>query len=182
MIESTFVESISKNEKNMVASCIYKHHKRKISGFLDNHLLSLLEKLSHKNKQILIMGDFINILNYDDKNTADFLDPMFSYSYLPFITYYSETLIGNIFCNKLKLNITSGNISSVISNHLTQFLIEPSSSNARPEKTCKVQRCYKNFDKTKLKNDLHKINRKEHCSNSDSNAALEHSLTNMLHM
>ena len=188
MIESTFVESISKNEKNMAASCIYKHSKRKIPDFLDNHLLSLLEKLSHKNKQILIMGDFINILNYDDKNTADFLDAMFSYSYLPFINTattvigHSKTLLDNIFYNKPKLNITGGNISSVISNHLTQFLIEPSSSNARPEKTCKVQRCYKNFDKTKLKNDLHKINRKEHCSNPDSNVALEHFLTNMLHM
>ena len=62
---------------------------------------------------------------------------MFSYSYLPFIntptrvTGHSKTLIDNIFYNKPMLNITAGNISSVISDHLIQFLIEPSSSNAK---------------------------------------------------
>ena len=74
------------------------------------------------------------------------------------------------------LNITTGNISSAISDHLIQFLIEPCSSNAKLEQTCKLQRCYKNFDKSKFKNDLHKISWKEHCSNPDSNMALEHFL------
>ena len=129
------------------------------------------------------MGDFnINLLNYDDKNTANFLDTMFSYSYLPFIntptrvTGHSKTLIDNIFYNKPMINITAGNISSVISDHLIQFLIAPSSTNAKLEQTCKLQRCYKNFDKTKFKNGLHKINWKEHCSNPDSNVTLQHFL------
>ena len=52
-------------------------------------------------------------------------------------------------------NITAENISSVILHHLIQFLIEPSSSNAKLEQTCKLQRCFKNFDKAKFKNDLH---------------------------
>ena len=117
----------------MVAGCIYKHPKQTIPDFLDNHLLPLLEKSSHENKQILIMGGFnINLLNYDNKNTANFLDTMFSYSYLPFIntptrvTGHSKTLIDNIFYNKPMLNITVESISSVISDHLTQFLFEPS--------------------------------------------------------
>ena len=64
MTESTFVEIINKNEKNMVTGCIYKQPKQTIPDFLDNHLLPLLEKLSDENKQILIMGDFnINLLN-----------------------------------------------------------------------------------------------------------------------
>ena len=85
---------------------------------------------------------------------------MFSYSYLPFIntptrvTGHSKTLIDNIFYNKPILNITAGNISSVISDHLIQFLIEPSSTDAKLEQTCKLQRCYKSFDKIKFKNDL----------------------------
>ena len=141
----------------MVAGCIYKHPKQTIPNFLDNHLLPLLEKLSRENKQILIMGDFnINLLNYDDKNTANFLDSMFSYSYLPFIntptrvTGNSKTLIDNIFYNKPMLNITAGNISSIVSDSLIQFLIEPSATNARLEQTCKLQRYYKNFDRTKF--------------------------------
>ena len=111
-----------------------------IPDFLDNHLLPLLEKLSHENKQILIMGDFnMNLLNYDDKNTENFLDTMFPYSYLPFIntptrvTGHSKTLIDIIFYNKPMLNITAGNISSIISDHLIQFLIEPSATNAKLE-------------------------------------------------
>ena len=82
---------------------------------------------------------------------------MFSYSYLPFIntptrvTGHSKTLIDNIFYNKPMLNITAGNISSVISDHMIQFLIEPSSTNAKLEQTCKLQRCYKYFGKTNLK-------------------------------
>ena len=79
MIESTLIEIINKNEKNMVAGCIYKHPKQTIPDFLNNHVSPLLEKLSNENKQILIMGDFnINLLNYDDKNTENFLDTMFS--------------------------------------------------------------------------------------------------------
>ena len=74
------------------------------------------------------------------------------------------------------LNITAGNISSVIWDHLIQCLIEPSSSNAKLEETCKLQKCYKNLDKAKFKNDLHNISWKEHCSNPDSNVALEHFL------
>ena len=128
MIESTFTELINKNEKNMVAGCFYKHPKQTIPNFLDNNLLPLLEKLSYENKQILITGDFnIDLLNYNDKNTAQFLETVFSYSYLPFIdtstrvTAHSKTLIDNIFYNKTMVNITAGNVSFVISDHLIQF-------------------------------------------------------------
>ena len=109
------------------------------------------------------MGNFnINRLKYDHKNTANFLDTIFSSSYLPFIntpttvTSHLKTLKDNIFYNKLMLKITAGDISSVISYYLPQFLNEPCSTNAKIELTCKLQRCYKNFDKTKFKNNLHK--------------------------
>ena len=109
------------------------------------------------------MRDFhINLLNYDDKYTANFLDKMFSYSYLLFIntptrvTSHSKTLIDNIFYNRPMLNITAGSISSIISNHIIQFLVEPSAANVKLEQTLKLQRCYKNSDKTKFKNGLTK--------------------------
>ena len=74
------------------------------------------------------------------------------------------------------LNTTAGNINSVISDQLIQFLIEPSSSNAKLQQTCKLQRYCKNVDQAKFKNDLHKISWKEHCSNPDSDVVLEHFL------
>ena len=86
------------------------------------------------------------------------------------MTGHSKT-IDNIFYNKPMLNITAGNISSIISDHLIQLLIEPSEFNAKLEQTFKLQRCYKNFEKTKFKNDLLKISWKEHCRNPDSNVA-----------
>ena len=55
MIESTFVEIINKNDKNMVAGCIYKHPEQTVLYFLDNYILPLLEQLSHENKPIFIM-------------------------------------------------------------------------------------------------------------------------------
>ena len=78
-------------------------------------------------------------LNYNYKNTADFLDSMFSYSNLFFINTPTRVAgrskrinrLYNIFYNQLRLNITAGNISSVISDHLIQFMIEPSSTNAK---------------------------------------------------
>ena len=52
------------------------------------------------------------------------------------------------------LNITARNVSSVISDHLIQFLTEPSLFNVKIEQTHNLQRCFKNFDKAKSKNDL----------------------------
>ena len=104
---------------------------------------------------------------------------MFSYSYLPLVntptrvTGHRITLIDNTLYNKPMLNVTARNISSVISDHLIQFLTESSSSNVKIEQTRKLQRCFKNFDKAKFKNDLNKFSWKEHCSIPDSNVALE---------
>ena len=91
---------------------------------------------------------------------------LFTFYYTPTrVTGHSKTLIDNIFYNKPTLNITATNITSIISDHLIQFLIESSATNTKLEQTCKLQRCYKNFDQTKFKNDQHKISWKEPCSN-----------------
>ena len=82
------------------------------------------------------MGDFsVNLINFNDgKNTSSFLDAMLCHPFLPFITTptrttrNSKTLIDNILYNKPLNDITSGNLSSIISDHLIKFLIEPSKS------------------------------------------------------
>ena len=90
MIKSTFVEIINKIEKYLVAVAFTNTLNKQFSTYQkDNHLLPLLEKLSHEKKQILIMGNFnINLLNYDDKNTANFFDTVFSCSYLRLINIH----------------------------------------------------------------------------------------------
>ena len=97
-------------------------------------MILLLDKLSNENKNIMIMVDFnVNLINCnDDKNTINFLDAMLSHFFLPFITTptritrNNKTVIDNIFYNKPLNDIMSGNLSSIISDHLIQFLIEPS--------------------------------------------------------
>ena len=102
------------------------------------------------------MGDFnINLLYCNnDKDTTTFLGTIFSNSFLLFITLptsvrnTSETLIDNILYNKLLNNdMIAGNLCSVISDHLIQFIVEPSSymNNSSKEKITK--RCYEKFDK-----------------------------------
>ena len=133
----------------------------------------------------MVMGDFnISLLNYDnDKDTTSFLDTRFSNSFSPFITLptrvgnTSETLIHNIFYNTpLNNDMIAGNLCSVMSDHLIQFLVEPSSfmHNSSNDKTTK--RCYKKFDNKKFKSDLGKINWQKHCNNPDSNVSVEHFL------
>ena len=130
------------------------------------------------------MGDFnINLITYnDDKNTGNFLDTMFSQSFLPYITAptritrNTKTHIDNIYYNKPLINIISGNLSSIISDHLIQFLTEPLDFSEKSSKIVNRQRCYKNFDKVKFKTDLVKINWDGFCLNSNPNDALSHFL------
>ena len=78
--------------------------------FNDLYLQNLLETLAFKNKDILLMGDFNkNILQYgNNKDSEEFLDKRHSNFLLPYIsspsrvTPHSQTLIDNIFSNKLK--------------------------------------------------------------------------------
>ena len=180
MVESTFIEILNKKQKNMIIGCVYKHPKHGVSDFTNNYITPLLDKLSNENKDIMIMGDFnINLITYnDDKNTGNFLDTMFSQSFLPYITTPTriirniETLINNIYYNKPLSNIISGNLSSIISDHLIQFLIEPLDFSEKSSKIINRQRCYKNFGKLKFKADLVKVNWDGFCLTFNPNDAI----------
>ena len=119
---------------NLIIGCVYKHPRHKVKDLTNSHTMPLLDKLSNENKDIMIMDDFkVNLINCnDDKNTSHFLATMLSHSFLPFITSQiritrnTKTLIGRISYNKPLNDIMSANLSSIISEHLVQFLIEPS--------------------------------------------------------
>ena len=73
------------------------------------------------------------------------------------ITRNTKTLIDNIFYNKPLNDIMSGNLSSIISDHLIQFLTEPSQFTKKSPQMIYRQRCYKNFEKLQFRVDLIKI-------------------------
>ena len=184
MIESTVIEILSKKQKNLIIGCVYKHPKHEVKDFTNNHMMPLLSRLSNENKDIMIMGDFnVNLINYDDdKNISNFLDTMLSHSFRSFITTptritrNTKILIDNIFYNKPLNDIVSGNLISIIYDHLIQFLIEPSKFTEKLPQMVYKQRCYKNFDKLQFRADLIKVKWGSFCHDPDPNSAVEHFL------
>ena len=89
------------------------------------NLNDLLEKLSHENKEIILMGDFnIDLLKYETHDdSADFLDAIYASFLLPYIsapsrvTPHSKALIDNIFSNTIEDGSISGNLVTAISDH-----------------------------------------------------------------
>ena len=167
LIESTFIEIMSTKQKNMIIGYIYKHPKQGAHDFNNNYILPLMDKLSRETKVswswVISILTSLNCNN--DKDTTTFLDTMFSNSFSPYNTLptrvgnTSGTLIDNIFYNKpFNIDMIAGNLCSVISDNLIQFLVEPSSYMSNSSKEKIIKRCYKKFDKEKFKSDLEKVN------------------------
>ena len=137
-----------------------------ITELISDFLEPLLAKMSFEKKVVVLLGDYnINLLNCDtDKNTCDFLELILSFSFLPRIikptriTSRSQTLIDNIFINELHSNIVAGNITTDVSDHLTQFVAIP--GDWHTEISCQdiYRRNYKNLNSDKFKEDFNKIN------------------------
>ena len=55
-----------------------------ITEFISDFLEPLLTKMYFEKKEVVLLGDNINLLNCDsDKNTGDFLELLLSFSFLP---------------------------------------------------------------------------------------------------
>ena len=120
-----------------------------------------------KKKEVILLGDYnINLLNCDsDKYTCEFLELMLSFSFLPrivkptLITSRSQTLIGNIFLNEPQSNIIAGNITTDISDHLTQFVAIPDIwHNPEIPNEEIYKKNYKKLNSDDFKNEFNNIN------------------------
>ena len=97
--------------------------------FNDLYLRNLLDILAFENRDIFLMGDFnVNILQYDNnKDSLEFLDKTYSNFLLPYIsstsrvTPRSQTLVDNIFSNKIEIESFSGNITTTIQTIMPNF-------------------------------------------------------------
>ena len=126
----------------------------------------LSKDVFRKKKEVALLGDYnINILTCDsDKNTGDFLELMLSFSFLPRIikptriTLRSQPLIDNIFINELQSNIVAGNITTDISDHLTQFVAIPGDLHTEISSQDIHRRNYKKLNSDKFKENFNKIN------------------------
>ena len=67
-VESTFVEIINKNGKNIIIGCIYRHHTITKSEF-NNLLLPLVSKITKEKKTCYLSGDFnMDLLHLEREN------------------------------------------------------------------------------------------------------------------
>ena len=117
---------------------------------------------------VVLLGDFnADLLKYEhDEEVADFLDAMYSkllfpnISSLTGITSTSSTLTDNIFTNDYNNTITSGNLVTTLSYHLTQILIIPIRITTRHKKPKKVKRDFQEILRNKdiISRDLQNTN------------------------
>ena len=135
-IESCFIE-VDKSEllfeKDVIVGCIYRPPGKSIEKFIEK-IDRILDVITKEGKIGFLAGDYnINILNHDKhKPTSDFLDKMYSYSFLPLITKPTRitdrtaTLIDNIFTNHTSSTAQQfpGIIFNDMSDHLPVFCFD----------------------------------------------------------
>jgi len=129
--ESTFIEIIIPNKKNLIIGCIYRHPSSAISitDFSDNYLEPVLNIILAENKTCALMGDFnIDLLKCSsNENINHYFTSLSSNFFAPYILQpsrpISKTLIDNIFMNTIEYESFSGNLTIQLADHLFQFVI-----------------------------------------------------------
>ena len=133
VIECVFIEvdkSVFGLNKNMLVGVVYRPPNSSVHDFTEA-IQPLLYKIKRENKICHILGDYnIDLLKSDTHTpTAEFLDQMYTYSFIPLInrptrvTNSSATLIDNIFTNHIsqEYDIISGILLTKISDHFPIF-------------------------------------------------------------
>lgn len=143
--QALWIELINSNKKNITCG-IYRQHSNP-NRFL-TYFNETVEKFSSTGKPLCIMGDFnVDLLKSGNCNYAqNFLLSCQSFSLLPSIDKptrihnNSATLIDNILVNTLQQQISSGNIISDISDHLSQIcIIQPTKDKSKCQKNNKMR-------------------------------------------
>ena len=128
-LECIFVEIPQVGKKNIIIGCIYRPSNRQSNADTDlfnSEFKKILESIDcYKNKTIFLAGDFnLNLLHHNiHAPTADFLNNMLSFAYLPSITRptritdHSRTLLDNIFTKSIDHHVNSVIIFNDISDH-----------------------------------------------------------------
>ena len=99
--------------------------------FNNDFLQNLLNKIQTEKKFSVLAGDFnLNLIKYSQTTgISQFLEIILSHNFMPQITLPTRvtgrtaTLIDNALINSYENKCTSGNITTSVSDHLSQFLI-----------------------------------------------------------
>ena len=135
-LETCFIEidkTSLQSDCDVIVGAIYRPPGMEITNFIDC-LRPIIEQISSESKLAYLIGDYnINLLNKEfHQPTTQFIDFMFSSSYLPLITKPTRitnsnaTLIDNIWTNDLNMATKkyTGIFYADISDHLPIFCFE----------------------------------------------------------
>ena len=127
-----WVEIINKKHVNTIVGVVYRHPRKTSDETFLSYLGKTLTSIGKENKNVILMGDFnYCLLNYDCDNwVKSFVDLTNENKLQPCILEPTRvvpgqrpSLVDNIFTNILDKEIISGNITSVISEHMPNFAI-----------------------------------------------------------
>ena len=162
--ESTFIEIIFPNKKNMIIGCIYRHPSSNIS--IQKEIFEpVLDKIASEEKTCALMGDFnIDLLKVDSNEEANaYYNIVTSHFFIPFILQptrlKSKTLIDNIFINSIEYPSYSGNLTIQLSDQLFQFVIlQGFYKDLTPKKTNIYERNFRNFSEQEFNDEMKNTN------------------------
>ena len=127
----------------------------------------LLAKISKEPKSCYLLGDFnfdlLKIQYQQHSSTSEFLDCMFSHSFLPLIsqatriTSHTATLIDNIFTNHLPHAAINGIFFADISDHLPIFTLLSQAKSVGPRTTV-IRRVINTQNVNKSQDELENFN------------------------
>jgi len=125
-IECLFIEITQPGKASLLVGCVYRPPNSDLDLF-NSEILLLLSKIDCGKKKIaLLAGDFNLDLIKQDRHapTAEFLNNLASYSFLPVIHHptrisdTSATLLDNFFINTTQFKMSSAIVYSAVSDHL----------------------------------------------------------------
>ena len=166
VIETLFIEITNIHKKACIFGIIYRPNsppKASIDTFTDN-LFDIIDQVNITKQQLTLMGDFnIDLLQYTNHSkTSNFIDNIISSGMMPHITKptritdHSATLIDHIYTNNIQVNnrITSGIITTDISDHFATFSITQLQDKIKPQITFKTTRDLSEANLSKFKTEL----------------------------
>ena len=166
VLESSVLEIMNSNKKNILITCIYRHPSMDLKEFNRDFLVPFMEITEKEKKKHFILGDFnVDLMKIDDDpNSSSFFDTLTSNLFVPHIVHptrvtpTTKTLIDNIFSNTTHfMNGISGNLTLSLSDHLAQFLIIPEQLNHKRSLNNMYTYDMKNFDEEKFMDDVKNV-------------------------
>lgn len=179
-LEAIFIEvnhNVLGLHHDVIVGCLYRPPNTDLE-VAQNLLSEKFETIKNERTTCYIMGDYnVNLLNYEShRATGDFLDLMFSFSYMPLISkptrINSGTLLDNIFHNDLacNLDLTQGILYTDITDHFPVFVIVQSDISEN-DKISVTKRIFNSTNITTFQNLMHETNWTNMLSSEDMQTA-----------